>query len=54
MRTTPGLLKELAQKHVMIEINLSSNEGILGIKGADASLSALSRRPRSGRALHGR
>ena len=31
----PALLKELAQKHVMIEINLSSNEGILGIKGAD-------------------
>jgi adenosine deaminase len=30
-----GLLRELAQKHVMIEINLSSNEGILGIKGAD-------------------
>jgi adenosine deaminase len=29
----PGLLNELAQKHVMIEINLSSNEGILGIKG---------------------
>jgi len=28
-----GLLKELARKHVMIEINLSSNEGILGIKG---------------------
>jgi len=27
------LLKELAQKHVMIEINLSSNEGILGIEG---------------------
>jgi adenosine deaminase len=27
------LLKELAQKHVMIEINLSSNEGILGVKG---------------------
>jgi adenosine deaminase len=27
------LLKELAQKHVMIEINLTSNEGILGIKG---------------------
>jgi len=24
----PGLLKELAQKHVMIEINLSSNEGL--------------------------
>lgn len=29
-----ALLKELAQKHVMVEINLSSNEGILGIKGA--------------------
>jgi adenosine deaminase len=27
------LLKELAQKHVMVEINLSSNEGILGIEG---------------------
>lgn len=27
------LLKELVEKHVMIEINLSSNEGILGIKG---------------------
>jgi adenosine deaminase len=30
-----GLLKKLAQKHVMVEINLTSNEGILGIKGAD-------------------
>ncbi len=29
-----GLVKELAQKHVMIEVNLSSNEGILGVKGA--------------------
>jgi len=29
------LLKELAAKHIMIEINLSSNEGILGIKGAE-------------------
>jgi adenosine deaminase len=29
-----GLLKELAEKHVMVEINLSSNEGILGVKGA--------------------
>jgi adenosine deaminase len=27
------LLKEMAQKHVMVEINLSSNEGILGVKG---------------------
>jgi adenosine deaminase len=31
----PALLKELAAKHVMIEINLSSNEGILGVRGAD-------------------
>lgn len=30
-----ALLKEMAQKHVMVEINLSSNEAILGIKGAD-------------------
>jgi adenosine deaminase len=35
----PGLLKELAAKHVMIEINLTSNDGILGIKGADHPLS---------------
>ncbi len=28
-----GLLKEMAKKHVMVEINLSSNEGILGITG---------------------
>jgi adenosine deaminase len=31
----PALLKELAEKHIMIEINLSSNEGILGVKGAE-------------------
>jgi adenosine deaminase len=31
----PQLLRELAQNHVMIEINLSSNEGILGVKGDD-------------------
>jgi adenosine deaminase len=31
----PALLKEMADKHVMVEINLSSNDGILGIKGAD-------------------
>jgi adenosine deaminase len=30
-----ALLKEMARKHVMVEINLSSNEGILGIKGAE-------------------
>jgi adenosine deaminase len=29
----PALLNELAQQHVMIEVNLSSNEGILGVKG---------------------
>jgi len=28
-----ALLSELAAKHIMIEINLSSNEGILGVKG---------------------
>jgi adenosine deaminase len=32
------LLKEMADKHVMVEINLSSNEGILGIKGEDHPL----------------
>lgn len=31
----PELLKELAAKHAMVEINLSSNDGILGIKGAE-------------------
>ena len=30
-----GLLREMAQKHVMVEINLSSNQGILGVKGAN-------------------
>jgi len=34
----PALLKELAARHVMIEINLTSNEGILGIEGADHPL----------------
>ena len=29
----PALMKELAQNHIMIEINLSSNEGILGVEG---------------------
>jgi adenosine deaminase len=29
----PALLKEMAAKHVMVEINLSSNEGILGVHG---------------------
>jgi adenosine deaminase len=31
----PALLKEMAAKHVMVEINLSSNEGILGVKGVE-------------------
>ena len=30
-----GLLKELTVQHVMVEINLSSNEAILGVKGAE-------------------
>jgi adenosine deaminase len=30
-----GLLREMAKKHVMVEINLSSNESILGVKGAE-------------------
>jgi len=30
-----ALLKELAAKHVMVEINLSSNEAILSVKGAE-------------------
>jgi adenosine deaminase len=34
----PALLKEMADKHVMVEINLTSNEVILGIKGRDHSL----------------
>jgi adenosine deaminase len=29
------LLEEMARKHVMVEINLTSNEGILAIKGAE-------------------
>ena len=28
-----GLLREMAQNHIMVEINLSSNEGILGVAG---------------------
>ena len=29
------LLKQMADQHVMVEINLSSNEGILGVKGIE-------------------
>ena len=35
-----ALLKEMAAKHVMVEINLTSNDGILGIKGAAHPLAA--------------
>ncbi len=31
----PRCSREMAEKHVMVEINLSSNEGILGVKGMD-------------------
>jgi adenosine deaminase len=33
-----GLLKEMAKKHIMVEINLTSNQGILGIEGAEHPL----------------
>lgn len=32
-KDAPELLKEMARKHVMVEVNLSSNDGILGITG---------------------
>ncbi len=34
-----GLLREMAAKHIMVEINLTSNDGILGVKGEDHPLS---------------
>jgi adenosine deaminase len=33
-----GLLREMADKHIMVEINLTSNDVILGVKGADHPL----------------
>jgi adenosine deaminase len=33
-----GLLREMAEKHIMVEINLTSNDGILGVKGMDHPL----------------
>ena len=36
----PALLKEMAAKHIMVEINLTSNEGILGVKGKEHPLAA--------------
>jgi adenosine deaminase len=35
-----GLLKEMAEKHIMVEINLTSNDVILGIKGKEHPLAA--------------
>jgi adenosine deaminase len=35
-----ALLKEMADKHIMVEINLTSNDGILGVKGKDHPLGA--------------
>jgi adenosine deaminase len=35
-----ALLKEMAAKHIDVEINLTSNDGILGIKGSDHPLAA--------------
>jgi adenosine deaminase len=34
------ILKEMAAKHVMVEVNLTSNDVILGIKGSDHPLAA--------------
>jgi adenosine deaminase len=33
-----GLLREMAQRHIMVEINLTSNDVILGVKGVDHPL----------------
>ena len=35
-----ALLKEMSAKHIMVEVNLTSNDGILGIKGSDHPLAA--------------
>jgi len=39
-KDSPALLKELASQHVMVEINLTSNDGILGVKGSEHPLHA--------------
>jgi len=39
-RDAPGLLKEMAERKVMVEVNLTSNDVILGIKGNQHSLPA--------------
>jgi adenosine deaminase len=33
-----GLLREMAERHIMVEINLTSNDVILGVKGVDHPL----------------
>ena len=35
-----GLLREMAQRHIMTEINLTSNDVILNVKGADHPLAS--------------
>ena len=47
------LLKEMAAKHVMVEINLTSNDVILGVSGNESSISDLPQVWRSRRPLHG-
>jgi adenosine deaminase len=39
-RDAPGLLKEMADRHIMVEINITSNDVILGISGNHHSLPA--------------
>lgn len=34
----PALLKQMASNHIMVEVNLTSNDGILGVKGVDHPL----------------
>jgi adenosine deaminase len=34
----PALLRQMATNHIMVEINLTSNDGILGVKGIDHPL----------------
>ncbi len=36
-----GLLKEMAARNVLVEINLTSNDQILGVSGGDHPLHAL-------------
>jgi adenosine deaminase len=33
-----GLLREMVEKHIMVEINLTSNDGILGVRGVEHPL----------------